>query len=205
LAALSVGVIVVGAENRVRLMNTAAERLVSAGVGVKVRQGRLLLADPELDDRLKSATRSAALAPLGRSLFAGETIVVSTPDGSPISLMVCPLPYDTAPVGPLEPLAVVFIADPDANLEPHHEMVKATYGLTSAETRVLIAVVNGRRPADFAAEAGLSLNTVKTQIKAVFAKTGCHREADLVRKIAGDPTMRMARNLVGEAPTNAKQ
>lgn len=194
LAALSVGVFVVNANAQVRLMNSAAERIVRANLGVRASAGRVSLADVRLTERLRAAIRAAALAPLGRSMFAGETIVARTREGAPISLMVSPLPPEISPAGPAEALAAVFVGDPAANLDPSMEMVRAAYRLTPAETRVLFAIVNGQRPSDYAAANGISQNTVHTQLKTLFAKTGCHRQADLVRKVMADPVLRLAQN-----------
>jgi DNA-binding CsgD family transcriptional regulator len=202
LAALSTAVLVVNERAEVRMMNAAAERLVRAGLGVRVRNGRLGLATAALDDRLRSAIRRAALAPLGRSLFAGETIAAPQADGSPASIAVSPLPADVGAGPVVEPLAAVFmsVGSPDAPLDA--ELVAAAYGLTAAETRVLLAIVGGQRLADFAKAAGISLSTAQVQLRAVFAKTGMHRQADLVRDVLSNPVLRLARKRKGSDELN---
>ncbi|MBS0276793.1 MAG: helix-turn-helix transcriptional regulator [Proteobacteria bacterium] len=192
LATLRVGVFVVSADNRVRLMNAAAERAAKAGSPIRVSNGRLVLADPKLDDRLRATVRKASLAPLGRSLFAGETIVVPSGEGAGVPLIVSPLPPDIADEGPAEPLAAVFIGDPASAAEPSSDLVRVTYALTPAETRLLMALLNGERLPDYADRTGISLNTAYTQLKSLFAKTGCHRQAELVRKVMSDPVLRLS-------------
>lgn len=61
----------------------------------------------------------------------------------------------------------------------------ARYGLTAAEQRVLEGIVAGRRPADIAAAAGVTMETVRSQLKAVYGKTGVNRQAALVRLAVG--------------------
>jgi DNA-binding CsgD family transcriptional regulator len=66
------------------------------------------------------------------------------------------------------------------------------YGLTTAETRLVEAVLRGDRLGDYAEAAGITINTVKTQMKQIFAKTGLNRQADLVRHALADPMIRLA-------------
>lgn len=195
LAKLSVAVFVVSGDARIRMMNSAAEALAKKGADVVVRHGRLALLQSACDEQLRLAIRAASLAPIGRSLSAGGTIVVPRGSGPSLSLMVSPLPAETAGFGPPEPLAAVFAGEP-SRVQPGSrqtsEMISAVYGLTAAEARVLFALLEGRRLADYAADAGISLNTANTQLKSAFGKTGCHRQIDLVRMVMNDPLLRLS-------------
>jgi DNA-binding CsgD family transcriptional regulator len=55
------------------------------------------------------------------------------------------------------------------------------FQLTDAETRVLREFITGADPSEVAARAKLSINTVRSHLKAIFEKTGCHRQAELMR------------------------
>jgi DNA-binding CsgD family transcriptional regulator len=59
------------------------------------------------------------------------------------------------------------------------------YGLTPTEVRLATHIAAGGSVADYAALHKVSEGTVRTHLKAVFAKTGVHRQADLVRLLAG--------------------
>lgn len=64
----------------------------------------------------------------------------------------------------------------------------AHFRLSPAETRVAAGIVSGRSLTDIAERAGLSRETVRAQLKAVYAKTGVNSQAALVRlAIAGVP------------------
>jgi DNA-binding CsgD family transcriptional regulator len=56
--------------------------------------------------------------------------------------------------------------------------------LTSAEGRVLLALCNGADPDDVAAEQGVALSTVRTQIGSIRGKTGANSLRALVRQVA---------------------
>lgn len=192
LAALSVGIFVVRTDGRVRLMNRAAERVVKGGIVCKVRNGYLSLSDRGLNSRLRTAIRRATLMPMGGSLSSHDTIMMRTTAGESLSLIVVSLPSDLVPAGPSEPLAAVLTNEPLEDLKLSPDLVRAKYGLTAAEARVLLAILEGKNLAGHAADAGVSINTINTQMKALFAKTGCHRQADLVAMVLGDPILRIA-------------
>jgi DNA-binding CsgD family transcriptional regulator len=173
------------------MMNRVAEHVARARTGLRLSHGRLHLCDPNLDDRLKAAIRKASLAPLGRSVFPGETIIARTAEGSPFPMRIVPLPPDAVSGGLCEPLAAIFVGERSTDTEPSVETIRALYGLTAAETRVLLAVLRGERISDYAERAGVSLNTVNAQLKSIFGKTGCHRQVDLVRMLMSNPMLKL--------------
>lgn len=64
------------------------------------------------------------------------------------------------------------------------------FGLTRAETRVVDGIVSGLRPEQIANAAGTRRETVRAQLKAVYAKTGVNSQADLVRLALAHPLRR---------------
>jgi DNA-binding CsgD family transcriptional regulator len=56
----------------------------------------------------------------------------------------------------------------------------AAFGLTPAEVRVALHLIDGGDVASCARDAKLSPGTVRSQLKSVFAKTGVNRQAELV-------------------------
>lgn len=64
------------------------------------------------------------------------------------------------------------------------------FGLSAAEARLARALCHGDSLEDYAADQGLKLPTVKTQLRSIFAKTGTERQASLIRLISGVPVIR---------------
>lgn len=58
--------------------------------------------------------------------------------------------------------------------------LKDRYGLTAAETRVVLHLARGGTVASYAEEAGVGVGTVRSHLKAAFSKTGARRQAELV-------------------------
>lgn len=65
------------------------------------------------------------------------------------------------------------------------QRVAAKYGLTPAEKRVFEGVVSGLRTAEIAGMAGVAKETVRSQLKAIYGKTGTNGQTALVRLAAG--------------------
>jgi DNA-binding CsgD family transcriptional regulator len=57
------------------------------------------------------------------------------------------------------------------------------FGLTPSEARIALFLSEGGSIRDYAELRGVAEATVRAHLKAVFAKTGVHRQAELVRLI----------------------
>ena len=81
------------------------------------------------------------------------------------------------------PRAIVFIDDPAEPLVVNHDLLRQTYGLTSAEIRTAEVIVQGGTVEDVANIIGVSENTVHTQLKQIYAKTNVDSRARLVKLV----------------------
>jgi len=78
---------------------------------------------------------------------------------------------------------VVFIVDPDALRMPDAARLIALYGLTRTQARVALAIASGSTYKQVANDSGVTLDTVNSFMKEIYAKTRVHRQADLVRLV----------------------
>ena len=79
------------------------------------------------------------------------------------------------------PLALVTVHDPQTPLRLDTDGLADLFALTPAELRVTEVLVDGHSPATAAQLLSLSEGTVRTHLRAIFKKTGTHRQAELVR------------------------
>ncbi len=192
LEALAVGVMVVDAAGRLLFSNTVAEKLLQQGQGIIASHGHLRAQAPERNMLLQQTIREAIAGFTGRSQHAGM-LVLPRPDALPLSLLVSPAPGHRLGVDVLQATAIIFVNNPDDRITPAEGALTAQFRLTPAEARLTAALLDGEHVDDYALHAGLSPHTVKTQLKAVFAKTGCGRQSDLIRTILANPVLRMCR------------
>lgn len=176
---LSEATFLVDAEGTIAFANAAARNLVAADIGIHDADGRLTLARPRARDELARRIRATCLAPPAGMPPQGDTLsVVPAPERRPLTLTV--LPAATRPGAPAG-WAIVTIRDLDrpAPAAAAAEPLRALFDLTRAEAAVAAAVAAGRSPREIAADRGIATSTVRSQLAAVFRKTGTARQAEL--------------------------
>ncbi len=191
---LSVGMIAVDAQATLLFANPTAERLLRAGLGLTCRRGRLGASDPTKEAELRRLIQQAGLASLGRPSEAGGVLALPRPGGRPLSLLICPLRPHALSFGASVPAALLIFGDPDARPSTSTQALREAYGLTPAEARLMAALADGERLEDYADRQQISIHTVRTQSKQIFAKTGHGRQADLIREVLANPALRVVTN-----------
>ena len=71
------------------------------------------------------------------------------------------------------------------------DFVTRLFGLSAAEARVLPLLLRGASPAQMAGALGVKVSTVRSQLSAIFAKTGTVRQQDLIRLLGSVPPVRL--------------
>ncbi|MFA6051725.1 MAG: helix-turn-helix transcriptional regulator [Methylobacter sp.] len=79
------------------------------------------------------------------------------------------------------PAVALFLYDPDLPFDLDDGLLTQCYGLSPAEAKLAAALLRGQTLSDYAQTRGISNNTVKTQLKQVLAKTGTHRQSELIQ------------------------
>lgn len=178
---LAEGVILVDRQARPVFLNAAASALADAGRGLRIEGGRLAGATPSQTASLRRAIATAALAAGGRGRESGGTVMLRTDAASP-PLRVTVSPLRTGGTGPRAPCAVLFVQDDGRDRLPL-ETLRRRHGLTAAETRLLGGLGAGKTLKAIAAEQCVSVNTLRVHLQRLFAKTGLHRQSELVRLV----------------------
>lgn len=74
------------------------------------------------------------------------------------------------------------------------DFVMRVFGLSPAEARVLPPLLRGSSPVEIAAELGVKISTVRSQLSSIFAKTGATRQQDLLRLLGNVPRIQLNTN-----------
>jgi DNA-binding CsgD family transcriptional regulator len=182
-------VIVAGPEGQVRFANRAADRLLSRGDVLDARSGRIRAARPSYTNALLALIERAAQTGAGAGSIAVDAIAIPcSGDNSQLAVVAEPLasPHGEALGHAPDPGALLFISDSEASTRPSIARLRTVYGLTPAEALLASIIVDGRSLGSAADELGVSQNTVKYHLKAIFEKTGVRRQSDLVRRVLAD-------------------
>ena len=70
------------------------------------------------------------------------------------------------------------------------ERLRSLYSLSDAETRVALAMLVTPDPGEVAKRCFISLHTVRSHLKAIFAKTGTKGQAELIKRLLVGPARR---------------
>lgn len=181
LDALSSGVVFVDEKSTVVHANTAAEVMFRAGSPIAVRGGKLVAIDGAVTTHIQNLVQQAAVdeRKLGHR---GIGVPLRSKDGAPCVVHVLPLARGDLRPG-LRPAAkaALFITSARISSNEPRAALALFYDLTPAETRIFELVADGMAVPHIAETLGVARSTVKTHLLRVFDKTGCHRQADLVR------------------------
>jgi DNA-binding CsgD family transcriptional regulator len=181
---LTVAAIIVDAKGNVVYANQVADRLLASGDGLTVRQKKLTACDPHQAALLLRAIATASLVATGEVTSPGDVLLVRRARKRPLSVLVAPFGYTGWSA---DASAIVLINDPEMRRPTPSAALATLHNLTPAEARLLEALLQGERLAEYAGRTGISTNTANTQLKQIFAKTGTNRQADLMRQAFSDP------------------
>jgi len=180
------GMFLVGANGALVHANAAGHGLLAPGGPLRVAAGRLVTTDAALEQCL----RDAASFDEGGDALLGErgiALPLTGPGGEALVAHVLPLSSgfrrqvrtSTAAV------AALFVQRAELHIETAPEALIRAYGLTPAELRVLLAIVEIGGAPEVAEALGVSETTVKFHLRRLYEKTGSRRHADLVKLLAG--------------------
>lgn len=171
------GVMLLDADGQVLHVNRAAwseldgdHPLQLVGSNLRARRARDVVP-------LQAAVEAAVDRGLRRLLVLGEA-------GAQISVSVVPLGDAQEQTWPI---AMVMLGKRRLSGELAVQAFARSHGLTAGETRVLQALCNGIPPSTAAAQHGVALSTVRSQIGSIRAKTATASIRDLVRTVAALP------------------
>lgn len=175
---------------RVVHYNRSATDFLSSRSNMWLDNGHLQTAD--------SATTRKLAVEIGKALFTSRgggsdlnSPVLLRRDGHlPLMLMVAPLQLPTAPT--TQAAALLFAFDPEAAPSVTIDLVRRLFALSEAEAELSVALCCGKSMDDVAKARGTSLNTIKSQLKSTFLKTGTKRQSELVSLLLASPAYFLA-------------
>ena len=194
---MPLGLVLVAGDGRVFFANQAAHEISMDRDGFTLTNDRFSLHAPgETAKALGYIGQAVASARRGE-IIAAEGLSIDRPSGErPYEAVIATVwgNHLRFGLGKLdEPVAVLFITDPDRPQEAPPELLQRIYGLTPAEAKVVEQLVTGSSVAEVARTLALSEHTVREHLGVAFEKTGTKRQAELVRRVLASPIWIAAR------------
>ena len=166
---------------RVTAMTALSEALLVEGDIVRLTSRRLEVVNQDDDVRLQAAIAAVS----SRERGAVEIVLGSAGDDARARANVTRLPS----AGPLGTFTFAVTVTRGA-LRPSGLI---EIGLTRSEAAIALALVDGDRPVNIARARGVSINTIRSQVREVYSKLGVTGVGSLARRVdslCGDPNRR---------------
>jgi len=181
LAALPRAVFVLDPCLRVQYLNPAAEDFLRTERTMHMGGGRIQTGDAALTCSLLKRVVGVCqrpprvdAAPLYRADSEGRAV---------LEIQVAPLPEDIQGDWRAEPLALV-TARPVFRLAGWQGAGARPYGLTDAEFRLVVALVEGLTPEEYGIRESIAVSTVRIHIRNALRKTATRRAAEIIALFA---------------------
>ncbi len=182
---LHLGIIVVDQSGQVLFANQAGSVLLAEKDGMRLGQDGLC--------RTAEPTETARLHRLIFDCCAGgaqdsdqAAIALSRPSNHrALTVIVTALEIEKEE----RTLAALLISDPEVTPLPSIEALKALFGLSTSEARLVRALVDGANLHEAAEVCSVTISTARTYLKQAFAKTGTGSQSELLKLILTTPAI----------------
>ena len=174
---------------KVTYASPGAERIINGESLLVLKNGKPMIADDLQNRRLHRLLRLCFSAAETRMFqTGGGRLAVPRPGRADLQLLVRPVHPDIALLaGQAGVYAAVYLYEPDAGIRIDRDRLRELYELSEAETRMAVAMVDNPDSEALAKRCGISLHTVRSHIKSLFAKTRTHSRAELMKRLLTGP------------------
>ncbi len=181
---LPMGVILVTAASQVLFFNGKAKSFLEKKDGLILDANRYCKASQPNENKQLAELLENALNPSKSDKQEIDFAMSVSREESDTALTVMVAPIGTGVAGKG---AVLFVSDPSEPVELSIDAICRLYGLTPAEGRLALGLTNGSKLDDLAEEWGVSMHTVRSQLRQIFRKTDTSRQSELVKLILTGP------------------
>lgn len=199
-------VLLIDEQMGVQHANAAARERLRDDPRLSLRDGRIGFGQAQSQDEVLLALRALRLG--GEASYRIDepelprvVLRIEGPGGgAPLALIATALrPTLTMGAFGQRSLAMVIVHDVGRPVEVDTFLAEAIFDFTPAEAAVAVGIARGRTAAQLAADHGVSLATIRTQLNAVFAKMGVNRQAEVAAALVALPAWRAG----GHAPSGS--
>lgn len=186
LSLLAHGIVLLDTAGRVMFANRTAEEVLRARDGLTLHRKELFGPRTTETAALRTLIAAAIATSGGAGTGAGGLVLIGRGSGrAPLRVLVTPVARCHVLMGSAGAAACVFITDPERSPVPTAVHLRQAFGLSPAETRVAVALLDGDSVDRLADRLCISRNTARTHLRRLFAKTATTRQADLIRVLLG--------------------
>ncbi len=178
-----VGLFLVFPNGEVLERNRSAQEIVDRQQGIGIGpNSKLLLRSAEDLMQVQAAVREIGMTAAGEGAAESVLMRIDKADGGdPYLIEISPVRDSNGEIDSRFKGALISVIDPDNRDFVSTRGLQKLYELTDTEISVVELLVGGRSLPEIADIRGVSPETVKTQQKSIFRKTGAASRTDLIR------------------------
>lgn len=182
---LDVGLCIALEDGTLVVRNTEADRLFANHNGILISEkNKVQCADPVCNAQLQLALIAACDEMLDEPVTNEIMVLPGSSTSSEILLEVAPLHESENSSKTLKNLAVLTLIDPTLTHPISVDRVALAYQLTDTEARICYMLIDGKTTREMAEIRGVSMETIKSQVKSIMSKTQSKRRSDLIRLVS---------------------
>lgn len=152
--------------------NPAADAVLANRQGLTLRQGMVATTDSARQDAL----RASVLGAIGKP----ASLCLTRPDGE--GWLLVDAVRAAQPPAEVFALALVIVHERE---RAHYRHLDVAFGLTTAEHRVLLGLLDGNEAEALAVQQGVTIDTTRSQIRGIYAKLAVKSREQLFAKVQG--------------------
>jgi DNA-binding CsgD family transcriptional regulator/PAS domain-containing protein len=176
------GVIVLNGQKRILEANAVALALLEGGSGLQRGKDGVLLTNYPGGDRVFKYGDTST------SRGAADALTHIPRDGKlPMSVLVLPIRAWRTSWMSGEPVWALLLFDPERKLAVNQQLIMRDLDLSEREANVAALLAAGFQLDQIARRMHVTVHTVRSQLKSAFQKTGCHTQAQLVKRLLLGP------------------
>ncbi len=181
---LQFGVIVADADARLITANLYARQLLNRCAGLTVTRSGVLVADGSSNTTLRHLISLSAKPSVGSPGHFSSVLKVPVGSGGrSYTLQFSSITLEAARNIGVANAALIFLSDSSDSAVPSDTDLQAAFDLTPAEARVARVAIEIDSVNEIAAQLSISVNTVKTHLKSIYAKTEATSRSQFVRRV----------------------
>lgn len=176
---LNVAMLVVTGSLRIMSINSQGRRLLYDEETFMDQDGSLVLKGQESQTKLESAVKAITDGYQDDFPTAVQGFTVTGSGGIQYSLVLKPTPQPKD-VSHVAASLTLMISSAEHRAQMDENILKEVYGFTDAEVGLAILLAKGLSASEAAAALSVSINTVRSHLRALLGKTGVGRQSDLL-------------------------
>jgi DNA-binding CsgD family transcriptional regulator/PAS domain-containing protein len=179
LDALTTALVLVDATGKILFANRNSRTLLAQRDGLLSEGGRLTAQNSTDCIALRAVVAGATSFATGKTAPHTRATLISRARKRSLQLVAVPCRPETLTL-PKKAAALVFITDPEQKTPATAETLRALFHLTRAEVKLAAVLLEGKSLSEAANLNQVGRETVRSQLKSIFQKTGTRRQSELI-------------------------